>query len=237
METLELTTVQTLELDRLKCQKVLNYVFDYLRIVTGKDFPKSNDNGGTWDYHGITGHALFKRGVRNQEDVDEFMGWMIKNKLQPTSRWVLACNASRGHLGANFVKYLPRFISDFKSKVMRRDLGALQGDTTDFFNTYLGSTLGKKEDTPVEVKEDITVVLSKFRLFLVERARLYHSDGDSLVSIFDLLLDGLRPSVIQERLALDKDAYRSRYSKFSKVGCDFKRKFPQYLDGLGLLLS
>ena len=229
--------METLELDQLKCNKVLNYVFDYLRLVTGKDFPNSNDNGGRWDYHGIVGHALWKRGVRDPLEVEEFVGWLIKNKLQPTSRWVLACDATKGHLGANFVKYIPRFFSDYRSKVIRRDCSVLQGDNTVFFNTYIGKALGKHEDPEPETQEDQTVILMKFREFLVEKAYVYHSDGQSLVDIFDLLLEGLRPKVIQVRLGLDKSEYKARFAKFGKIGCDFKIQFPQYVEGLGLLLS
>jgi len=222
---------------------IVNKSIDYLRSETGKAFPSSTEQGGTWNYDAITRKALTDAGITDHFFVDEFVGWMLLNKLQPTSAWVRGCDETKGHLGDNFKRFLPRFISDFRSyELQRREIGSSStdesGNTVDFFDSYSGSAFpGSVESMDEDKISDIRTILSKFREFLVANAHKYHSDEKSLVKILDLLLQGVRPTDIKSQLGLNPGPYSVRHSKICSAGQDFKQRFPEFASVIEPLLD
>ena len=222
---------------------VVNQMIDYLRGETGKAFPPSAEDGGTWNYDAIVGKALKDANITRQEDKDDFIGWMLLNKLQPTSAWVQGCDETKGHLGDNFRRFLRNFINDFRDQENKHRERSVEtttedGDTVDFFDTYGGESFpGEHKTTDAETMEDIRKIVYKFREFLAEKGSRYHSDAQSLVKIFDLLLSGHRPTDIKDILGLTAGPYQVRYAKIFAAGQDFKRAYPEYASVIAPLLD
>lgn len=215
----------------LKQAGLVSHAIDYVRESTGKAFPVSHDQGGTWDYDALVHKRLNTSGIRTPELKEEFISWMIVYKLQPSSQWVLKCDDTKGNLGANFVKFLPRFISDFKGleRTKSRDGQApILDDELDLLDVYAGDSVGQRPTVPQDDIYDGVTVLSSFQDYLKQTANEYHSDGPSLVRILELLLQDFRPREIREELGMGTRDYASRYSRIFEAGKDFKRSHPEF---------
>jgi hypothetical protein len=208
----------------VKTAGIVSKAIDHIRETTGKDFPVSAELGGTWDYDAQVHRRLIDFGILDADVKAEFIAWLLAYKLQPSSNWVEKCDETKGHLGANFVKFLPRFISDFVQKVnTRREVQPLllEGSETETDN-------GGVSDTDEDSVLDRKLILDSFRGHIEANSDKYHEDGPSLLEIIDLLLKDYRPREIREELGMTPRDYSSRYARIFAAGKDFQKMHPEF---------